>query len=63
MLVHGLQSDVVTQEGVDDLLARIPGATAVGVDGAAHMIAGDRNDAFTTAVLDFLVQRIRPTLA
>ena len=63
MLVHGLQSDVVTQEGVDDLLARIPGATAVGVDGAAHMIAGDRNDAFTTAVLDFLVGRIRPTLA
>jgi pimeloyl-ACP methyl ester carboxylesterase len=62
MLVHGLQSDVVTQEGVDDLLARIPGATAVGVDGAAHMIAGDRNDAFTTAVLDFLVERIRPTL-
>jgi pimeloyl-ACP methyl ester carboxylesterase len=62
MLVHGLQSDVVTQEGVDDLLARIPGATAVGVDGAAHMIAGDRNDAFTTAVLDFLVGRIRPTL-
>ena len=63
MLVHGLQSDVVTQEGVDDLLARIPGATAVGVDGAAHMIAGDRNDAFTTAVLDFLVGRIRPALA
>jgi pimeloyl-ACP methyl ester carboxylesterase len=62
MLVHGLQSDVVTQEGVDDLLARIPGATAVGVDGAAHMIAGDRNDAFTSAVLDFLVERIRPTL-
>jgi pimeloyl-ACP methyl ester carboxylesterase len=62
MLVHGLQSDVVTQEGVDDLLARIPGATAVGVDGAAHMIAGDRNDAFSDAVVTFLEERIRPTL-
>ena len=29
MLVRGLLSDVVTQEGVDELLARIPGATVV----------------------------------
>jgi pimeloyl-ACP methyl ester carboxylesterase len=36
MLVRGLLSDVVTEEGVDDLLARIPDATVVGVDGAAH---------------------------
>jgi pimeloyl-ACP methyl ester carboxylesterase len=62
LLVHGLLSDVVTQDGVDDLLAQIPGSTAVGVDGAAHMIAGDRNDAFSSAVVDFLENRIRPTL-
>jgi pimeloyl-ACP methyl ester carboxylesterase len=62
MLVHGLLSDVVTKEGVDDLLAQIPGATVVGVDGAAHMIAGDRNDAFSEAVTDFLRDRIRPML-
>jgi len=62
LLVHGLLSDVVTQEGVDDLLAQIPGATAVGVAGAAHMIAGDRNDAFSHAVIDFLEDRIRPLL-
>ena len=62
LLVHGLLSDVVTQDGVDDLLAQIPGATVVGVDGAAHMIAGDRNDAFSNAVIDFLRDRIRPTL-
>ena len=62
MLVRGLLSDVVTQEGVDDLLARIPGATVVGVDGAAHMIAGDRNDAFSNAVIAFLRDRIRPTI-
>jgi pimeloyl-ACP methyl ester carboxylesterase len=62
MLVRGLLSDVVTQEGVDDLLAKIPGATVVGVDGAAHMIAGDKNDAFSDSVVTFLRDRIRPTL-
>ncbi len=60
MLVRGLLSDVVTQEGVDDLLARIPGATVVDVAGAAHMIAGDRNDAFSDAVVGFLRDRVRP---
>ncbi|MBF6554993.1 MAG: alpha/beta hydrolase [Acidimicrobiales bacterium] len=62
LLVRGLLSDVVTQEGVDDLLARIPDATVVGVEGAAHMIAGDRNDAFSDAVVDFLQDRILPTI-
>jgi pimeloyl-ACP methyl ester carboxylesterase len=62
LLVRGLLSDVVTQEGVDDLLAQIPGATVVGVDGAAHMIAGDRNDAFSDAVIAFLRDRIQPTI-
>lgn len=61
MLVRGALSDVVTQEGVDDLLARIPGATVVDVAGAAHMIAGDRNDAFSDAVITFLQDRVRPT--
>ncbi|MCU1351913.1 MAG: hypothetical protein JWM05_1122 [Acidimicrobiales bacterium] len=60
MLVRGLSSDVVTQEGVDHLLAKIPGSTVVDVEGASHMIAGDRNDAFTAAVIDFLRERITP---
>jgi pimeloyl-ACP methyl ester carboxylesterase len=62
MLVRGLLSDVVTQESVDDLLAQLPEATVVEVDGAAHMIAGDRNDVFSEAVVTFLQDRIRPTL-
>lgn len=62
MLVRGLLSDVVTQEGVDELLAQIPGATVVDVAGAAHMIAGDRNDAFSDAVIAFLQDRIRPLI-
>jgi pimeloyl-ACP methyl ester carboxylesterase len=62
MLVWGLLSDVVTREGVDELLVRIPGATVVEVDGAAHMIAGDRNDAFSEAVISFLDEQIRPVI-
>jgi pimeloyl-ACP methyl ester carboxylesterase len=62
LLVRGLLSDVVTDEGVDDLLSKIPTATVVNVDGAAHMIAGDRNDAFSDAVVSFLRERIRPML-
>ena len=62
MLVWGLLSDVVTQEGVDELTERIPHASVVEVGGAAHMIAGDRNDAFSDAVVTFLEDRIRPTL-
>ena len=61
MLVRGALSDVVSQDGVDDLLTRIPDATVVDVGGAAHMIAGDRNDAFADAVLAFLHDRVLPT--
>jgi pimeloyl-ACP methyl ester carboxylesterase len=63
ILVRGLLSDVVTEEGADEFISRIPGATMVGVEGAAHMIAGDRNDAFSNAVTTFLTERIRPTIS
>lgn len=62
LLVRGSLSDVVTREAVDDFLARIPTASVVEVEGAAHMIAGDRNDAFSDAVISFLEERVRPTL-
>ena len=62
LLVRGLLSDVVTEEGVPDFLAKIPGARLVDVGGAAHMVAGDKNDAFAAAVVDFLEHDIRPTL-
>ena len=62
MLVRGRLSDVVDQESVDDILARMPGVTIVEVEGAAHMIAGDQNGAFTDAVVKFLGQSIRPMI-
>jgi pimeloyl-ACP methyl ester carboxylesterase len=58
MLVRGLLSDVVTQEGVDYLVSQIPDVTVVEVEGAAHMIAGDKNDVFSNAVDVFLRDRI-----
>ncbi len=62
MLIRGLLSDVVTQEGVDDLLARKPDVTVVEIGGAAHMIAGDQNDAFSNAVITFLREQVEPTI-
>ena len=62
LLVRGMLSDVVTEEGVQEFLRRIPGAKVVDVGGAAHMVAGDQNDAFSHAVIDFLEHDIRPTL-
>jgi pimeloyl-ACP methyl ester carboxylesterase len=62
MLVRGLLSDVVTQEGVDYLVSHIPDMTVVEVEGAAHMIAGDKNDAFSGAVSTFLRERIAPRI-
>jgi pimeloyl-ACP methyl ester carboxylesterase len=62
LLVRGLLSDVVTEEGTQAFLAAIPGAKLMDVGDAAHMVAGDQNDAFSNAVVDFLEQDIRPAL-
>jgi pimeloyl-ACP methyl ester carboxylesterase len=62
LLLRGKLSDVVTEEGVQEFVAQIPGAKAIDISGAAHMIAGDRNDAFSEAVITFLEQDVRPTL-
>jgi pimeloyl-ACP methyl ester carboxylesterase len=62
LLVRGKLSDVVTEEGVQEFLQQIPGAKAVDVGGAAHMVAGDQNDAFSQAVIHFLEHDVRPTL-
>ena len=53
LLVRGGSSDVVTLDAARALLAMIPHARFVDVADATHMVAGDRNDAFTDAVLDF----------
>ena len=53
MLVRGRVSDLVT-EARRPFLERFPSVEYVDVSGAGHMVAGDRNDAFTAAVVGFL---------
>jgi pimeloyl-ACP methyl ester carboxylesterase len=54
LLVRGRLSDVVAEEDARAFLAVVPHARYVDVSGAGHMVAGDRNDRFTRAVLEFL---------
>nr|WP_229459244.1 alpha/beta hydrolase [Massilia cavernae] len=54
LLVRGKKSDVVSEEGAQLLLRLIPHAKFFDVEGAGHMVAGDKNDLFNSAVEDFL---------
>ena len=54
LVVRGERSDLVTPEAVRALVDIIPGAQYVDVVDAGHMVAGDDNDRFTSAVLHFL---------
>lgn len=58
LLVRGKESDVVTREDAEAFQNSIPGCEFVDVIGAGHMVAGDRNDVFNHAVLDFLARRV-----
>jgi pimeloyl-ACP methyl ester carboxylesterase len=54
LLVRGKLSDVVSEEAVKQFRALTPHAEYVDVADAAHMVAGDRNDVFADAVIEFL---------
>jgi pimeloyl-ACP methyl ester carboxylesterase len=58
LLVRGRQSDVLSAEGARQTLELIPDARLVDVGGAGHMVAGDRNDAFNDAVIEFLREEL-----
>jgi pimeloyl-ACP methyl ester carboxylesterase len=60
LLVRGGLSEVVSRESADEFLALAPHAEFVDVGGADHMVAGDANDAFNAAVLDFLRRHAPP---
>ncbi len=62
LLVRGKLSDVVTEEGIQDFLKKVSGSKLFDVSGAAHMVAGDQNDPFSNAVIDFLEHDVRPIL-
>jgi pimeloyl-ACP methyl ester carboxylesterase len=54
LLVRGRASDLLSEEGVRAFLEVVPHARFADVEGAGHMVAGDRNEVFNRAILDFL---------
>ena len=61
LLVRGGLSNVLSEEGAQSFLEKCPRAEYVRVEKAAHMVAGDRNDIFATAVIDFLGRAVPVT--
>lgn len=57
LLVRGMQSELVHEEYAREFVEIAPSASYVDVGGAGHMVAGDKNDVFSAAVLDFLSDR------
>lgn len=58
LLVRGQQSEVVTHEGAAHLLELIPHAEFLDIEGAGHMVAGDKNDQFNAAIEQFLERNL-----
>jgi pimeloyl-ACP methyl ester carboxylesterase len=56
LLIRGKLSDVVSTEGVQDFLQKVPAAEFVELSGAGHTAAGDDNDAFSEVVVDFVIR-------
>jgi pimeloyl-ACP methyl ester carboxylesterase len=56
LLIRGKLSDVVSPEGVEDFLSKVPHAEFVELSEAGHTAAGDDNDAFTDAVVSFIAR-------
>ena len=54
LLVRGASSEVVKDAHVQEFLELVPHADYIDVGGARHMVAGDRNDRFSAAVLSFI---------
>ncbi len=54
LLVRGGLSDVLSEEGAREFLDLCPHSEYVNVTSAGHMVAGDRNDVFADAVIEFL---------
>jgi pimeloyl-ACP methyl ester carboxylesterase len=54
LLIRGKMSELVTEEAVEDFLKIVPHAKYTDVAGAGHMVAGDNNEVFTQALIEFL---------
>ena len=58
LLVRGMSSDIVDDDGIARLRAMLPSLETFDVRAAGHMVAGDDNDNFNAAVTGFLARRL-----
>lgn len=56
LLIRGKLSDVVSAEGVQDFLTKVPRAEFVELSDAGHTAAGDDNDACSEVVVEFVAR-------
>lgn len=58
LLIRGRSSDLITEQTAREFVEQVPGAEWVDVANATHMVAGDSNDIFSTALIMFLNSKI-----
>lgn len=58
LLVRGMSSDVVSDSSVAAFRTRLPRLQVADIAGAGHMVAGDRNDMFNDAIIEFSRQTL-----
>ena len=61
LLVRGGMSDILTDQGVREFLELAPNSECVNIASAGHMVAGERNDTFGKAVVEFLTRVVPVT--
>jgi pimeloyl-ACP methyl ester carboxylesterase len=57
LLLRGANSELVSPEAAETFMARFADGHVQEIGGAFHMVAGDRNDAFSTSLIDFCRSR------
>jgi pimeloyl-ACP methyl ester carboxylesterase len=60
MFVTGAQSDMISPETVEKMLAAVPGSVAEKIEHAGHLVAGDNPAQFNAAVSRFLDRVLGP---
>lgn len=55
-LIRGGASDLVSEEAVAHLMQVAPHTEYTDIAGATHMVVGDANDAFSAAIIQFLIR-------
>jgi pimeloyl-ACP methyl ester carboxylesterase len=56
LLIRGQNSELVSMDHVREFQEQVPHAKFTDIRDAGHMVAGDKNDVFATAVEEFLVE-------